>query len=62
MCLQKFLKYLDAPARNDGSRAHQTVRNAKICEPVGPIRADAVKGLRGLMGIDRFFSHVTNVL
>ena len=36
MCLQKFVKYLDAPARNDGSHAHQIVRNAKICETVGP--------------------------
>ena len=45
MCLQKFLKYLDAHARNDGSHAHQTVRNATV-------RADAGKGGRGMMGID----------
>ena len=36
MCLQKFLNFLDAHARNDGSHAHQTVRNAKICETMGP--------------------------
>jgi hypothetical protein len=49
MCLRKLQKYLGAPALNDGSHAHQTVRNATKSTR-GNVRADA-KGQRGMMGI-----------
>ena len=43
-----------------GSRTHQSVRNVKSTR--GYVRADVIKGQRGMMGIDCFFfSHVTNV-
>jgi hypothetical protein len=42
MCLRKLRKYLGAPALNDGSHAHQTVRNANSLRRVRPwVRAGA---------------------
>ena len=42
-----------------GSRTHQSVRNVKSTR--GYVRADVNKGQRGMMGIDRFFFHVTHI-
>jgi len=55
MCLRKLRKYLGAPALNDGSRAHQTVRNANSLRCVRLwVRAGAGKDQRG-MGIGWIF-------
>ena len=43
-----------------GSHTHQSVRNVKSTR--GYVRADVIKGQRGMIGMDWFFcSHVTNV-
>jgi hypothetical protein len=56
MCLRKLRKYLGAPALNDGSRAHQTVRNANSLRCVRLwVRAGAGKDQRGIMGIGWIF-------
>ena len=52
MCLRKLGKYLGARALNDGSHAHQSVRNANSLRCVRLwVRAGAGKDQRGMMGI-----------
>jgi len=53
MCLRKLGKYLGARALNDGSHAHQFVRNANSLRCVRLWeRADAGKDGRGMMETD----------
>ena len=60
MHIWKLREYLRGSAIMHGSRTHQSVRNVKSTR--GYVRADVIKGQRGMMGIERFFfSYVTNV-
>ena len=42
-----------------GSRTHQSVRNAKSTR--GYVRAFVIKGQRGMMGMDLFFFHTSQM-
>ena len=42
-----------------GSRTHQSVRNVKSTR--GYVRADVIKGQRGMMGIECFFFHTSQM-